>query len=305
MAKSPTTGQVHIDTAMTNVSIAYKNDNYIADQIFPAVPVNKISGKYFVYTKADWLRNEAGVRAPATVGPISEYSLTAGTYACKEISHGKWVPDEVVENADMPIQPRRDATEFSTDKVLLYREVDVAADVFGTGWATSSTPGTLWDDDASDPINDVEVGREAIVALIGREPNVMVIGRNVWTDLRHHPDLLDRIKYTQTGTMTTQLLANLLGVPKLLIGNAIYTTTAEGQTATYSFIWGKHAWLGFVAPNPSLLTPSAGYTFTWHNRVTENIRQDITKANLVRVTWHYDTKVTATDAGYLFKSCVA
>lgn len=302
---SPTTGQVHIDKAMTNVSIAYRNENYIGSQVFPTVPVQKISDKYFTFDKGDWFRDEAGLRSPGTVGPIVEFSLGSAAYSCQPIAAGMWVADEVVDNADAPLQPRRDATEYATDKVMLYAERVIASDVFGTGWASSTTPSTLWDDDASDPMGDVETGRETVVGLIGREPNVMVIGREVWSDLRHHPDLLDRIKYTSVGRITPELLANLFGIPKLLIGNAIYNTAVEGATESYSYIWGKHAWMGYVTPSPSLMAPSAGYLFTWKNRTVERVRDNIRKADLVRVEWHLDSKTTATDAGYLFKSTVA
>ena len=105
---SPTTGQVHIDKAMTNVSIAYRNANYIGDQVFPVVPVQKISDKYFTFDKGDWFRDEAGLRSPGTVGPIVEFSLGSAAYSCQPIAAGMWVADEVVDNADAPLQPRRD-----------------------------------------------------------------------------------------------------------------------------------------------------------------------------------------------------
>lgn len=44
----PTVNDVHLDSAMTQISIAYKNGAYIASQIFPVVPVAKKSDKYFV-----------------------------------------------------------------------------------------------------------------------------------------------------------------------------------------------------------------------------------------------------------------
>jgi hypothetical protein len=291
---------------MTNISIAYRNETYIAPQVFPVVPVQNQSDKYFIFSKSDWFRNEAGMRAPATVGPIVEYSLTSGIYAAQPISAGKWVPDEVVDNADAPLRPRQEATEFATDKVQLYAEVEVAGNVFGNSvWSGSSTPSTLWDDNASNPLEDVETARESVAKTIGREPNVMVIGREVWTDLRHHPDLLDRIKYTATGIMTPQLLGQLFEVEKLLIGNAVYDTGEEGGTASYGFVWGKHAFVGYVSPRPGLMTPSAGYLFTWKNRQVERVRDPLRKADLVRVEWHYDDKVTASDAGYLLKSVVS
>lgn len=302
---APTRSQVHIDTALTNVSIAYRNANYVAGTLFPTVPVNHISNSFFVFDKSSWFRDEAGPRAPATRGPEVEYTISSSTYSCQPISATKVLPDEVVDNADVPLQERRNAVEFATDKVLLKLERDVAADAFGTGWSTSSTPSTTWDDDASDPLQDVENGREGVVKLIGREPNTMVLGREVWTDLKHHPDLLDRIKYTSVGMMTPQLLAELFGVEKLLIGNAIYDSAQRGATASFGFIWGKHALLAWVPPNPGLMIPAAGYVFTWRTRTIKVFRRDEEEANAYRAEQHYDVKITSPDAGYLFKSCVA
>jgi hypothetical protein len=302
---APTRRQVHIDTALTNVSIAYRNESYIGEQVFPAVPVKHISDKFFVFDSSSWFRDEADTRAPGTRGPEVEYSISSSTYSCQPISATKVLPDEVVENADSPLQERRAAAEFATDKVLLKLERDVAADVFGSGWTGCSTPGTTWDDDASDPLQDVENAREGIVKLIGREPNVMVIGREVWTDLRHHPDLLDRIKYTSTGIMTPQLLAQLFEVQKLLIGNAVYDSAQEGATASLGFIWGKHAWLGWVPPNPGLMIPAAGYVFTWKRRTIEAFRRIEEKSNAYRAEQNYDVKVTCADAGYWLEACVA
>ena len=303
---APTTSQVHIDAAMTNVSIAYRNTNYIADQIFPIVPVMKKSDKFFTFDKADWFRNEAALRAPGTRGPVGEYSVSSDTYSCRPVAFGSLVPDEVVDNADSPLSPRIEKTEFCTDKVLLFAEVEVAAKVFGRSvWSGSATPSTTWDDPSSAPLTDVETARESIVSLIGREPNTMVIGRNVWTDLKNHPDLLDRIKFTQTGMMTPALLGQLFGVEKLLIGNAIYDTVAEGVTSSFSFVWGKHCWLGYVPSSPGLMTPAAGYLFTWKSRTVERYRMNVEKSDFIRAEWHYDDKATSADAGYLLVSAVA
>jgi len=299
--------QVHINKAMTNVSIAYRNENYIGEQVFPVVPVQKQSDKYFVFDKSSWFRNEAGMRAPGTVGPLVEYSVSSATYACQPIAAGKVVPDEIVDNADAPLRPMREATEFATDKVMLYAEYEIASNVFGDSvWSASANPGTQWNDDSSNPLGDVDVAREAVLKTIGREPNTMVIGREVWTDLKNHPDLLDRIKYTNTGgIITPQLLGTLFQIPRVLIGTAIYDSGLEGGTASYGYIWGKHCWIGYVTQSPGLMTPAAGYLFTWKNRTVETYRMDKEKATLARVEWHYDDKVTSADAGYLYKSVVS
>ncbi len=302
---NPTYTAVHIDRAMTNVSIAYKNSAYIADQLFPSVPVQNQSDKYFVYTKSDWFRDEAGPRTPGTLGPQADFRVSSSSYSCQSVSMTKLLPDEVLQNADAPLNMRRSAVEFATQKVMISVERDVAGLVFDNGsWSASATPGTTWDKDSSSPLEDIETGREAIVKSIGYEPNVLVLGREVWTYLKNHPDLLDRIKYTQRGIMTVDLMASLFDVKKVLVGNAVYDSANQGATSSHGFIWGKNAALLWVPPAPSLMTPAAGYTFNWKKRTVESHRRGEAKATAYRVEQNYDTKVVSPDAGYEFIDAV-
>ena len=62
----PTAQQVHIDQALTNIAIRYSNEKYVFDQIFPRVPVQKQTDKFFKFTKEHWFRDDAMPRAPGT-----------------------------------------------------------------------------------------------------------------------------------------------------------------------------------------------------------------------------------------------
>ena len=64
----PNSSNVHVDAVLTNISIAYMQDqsNFIASQVFPEVPVDKQSDKFFVFDKNSWFRDEAQKRAPGT-----------------------------------------------------------------------------------------------------------------------------------------------------------------------------------------------------------------------------------------------
>ena len=46
---NPTLSQVHVDAILTNSSVAYIQaaDNFIANKVFPIVPVDKQSDLYF------------------------------------------------------------------------------------------------------------------------------------------------------------------------------------------------------------------------------------------------------------------
>lgn len=306
MTTGPTSQQVHIDQPLTNISIAYTPGDFIAPMVFPLVPVQKQSDKYFIYTKADWMRREAGVRAPGTRARRGDYGLSTAQYVCVERAIAKGVPDEVQQNADAPLRPLEDASRWCTNQLLLETESTVAADVFGATWSSSATPSPLWSNDTSTPLADVETARDTVVKAIGREANTAVVGRGLWRYLKQHPDIVERIKYTAGPTspaiVTVQAVAALFELNKLLIGIAINDTAAEGATSTLAYIWGNHMFVGYISSGPSLLEPSAGYVFTWQNRQASRFREDQERQDVVEVRMSWDDKVVATDAGYLVKS---
>jgi len=304
---SPTYPQLHpVDVPLTNISISYRNSAYVADEIFPAVPINRVTGRYFVYTKADWFRREAGVRAPGTRAPRGDYGLSTAQYVCIEYAMAKGITDEDVDNALDPLQPLSDGTEWVTNQILLQREYDVSALAFGTGWSSSATPTTLWSADAADPVGDVETGRDAVVKAIGQEANKGVMGRGLWRYAKQHPDIVDRLKGSagpaNPAIVTVQAVAALFSLEKLLIGTAISDTAAEGASSTLAYLWGNHLLLAYVASNPSLLNPSAGYTFNFRNREVTRFREDQERQDVVECRQNWDSVISAADAGYLVKS---
>jgi hypothetical protein len=315
----PTQTDVHISKPLTNVSIAYmqQDANFIATKVFPVVPVDHQSDKFYSYTKNDWLRDEAQPRADATESAGGGYGLSNDSYSCDVFAYHKDVGDQVRANADPGVDLDRGAAQFVAKKLLLRQEIQWVTDVFKTGvWGTDVTPTTLWNDDSSDPINDVETGKETILGVTGYEPNTLVLGYQVFRQLKRQPDIVDRLKYTQgvTGkTITAEMLAAMFDVERVLVAKAIKATNKEGETAAYSFVFGKHAWLGYVAPNPSLMEPSAGYTFSWRG-VSDGMGADIgtvripmplKRATRVESQTAFDNKVIGSDLAYFFNGAVS
>jgi hypothetical protein len=303
---SPTAQQSHIDRALTNVSISYKNAAYIWDQIFPGIPVAKQTNKFFTFPKAAWFRDETAVRAPGSRARRADYTLSTDSYVCLEKALAKQVPDEVIDNSDDPLKPLVRATQYVTDQIFKSIEKDVTDLVFSTGWAASATPGTLWSNDASDPLTDFETGMFTIAQSIGREPNVGVIGRGLWRYLKNHPDIIDRLKYGQTpggpAMVNAAGVAELVGLERLLISRSLIDTGNEGATASLGFIGGNHCTLIYVPPAPALDEPASGYVFTWQAREVNRYREDQEHADVVEARMSWDSKITASDAGYLIKS---
>jgi len=297
---------MHIDVALTNISIAYRNQAYVFDQIFPMVPVAKQTNKYFTFGKNAWFRDETAARAPGSPAKEADFTLSTDNYVCVEKALAKRVTDEDQENADAPLQPFAHATEFVSDQILKAMEIDILGLVFGTGWAASATPGTLWSSDASDPLTDIETAMVTVAKAIGREPNTGVIGRGLWRYLKNHPDVVDRMKYggapANPAFVTMEGVASLVGLEKLVKSVAVQDTGPEGGTASIDFIGGTHMWIGYVSPGPALMTPSAGYTFTYKNRQVSRFREDRAHTDIVECRSSWDSKVTGAHAGYLIKS---
>lgn len=313
----PNINQVHIDRPLTNISVAYiqSQTNFVASRVFPVVPVDKKSDTYFVYTKNDWLRDEAQRRAPATESAGSGYGLSTASYSAEVWAFHKDVDDQTRANSDSPLSPDRDATQFVTSRMLLRQEKQWAADFFVTGvWGTSTTPSNLWSNySTSDPIEDIEAGKQTILTNTGFMPNTLTLGYPVFRQLKNHPDIVDRIKYTSSENITTEMLARLFELDNVYVAMATNATNVEGETAAYSLIQGKHALLAYVNPSPGLLAPSAGYTFNWTgisgglgtNIGVSRFRIDEIKADRIEAEMAWDNKLVATDLGYMFVDVVS
>ena len=319
----PTSSQVHaINVPLTNISTAYIQNmtNFIAGKVFPKVSVRKQSDAFYTYLKNDWLRDEARPRAGGTESVGSGYGISTSTYTAQVIAIHKDIDYQARNNADAGINLDRDATEFVTQRLLLNREIQWMTDYFTTSiWATDSTPSNLWSAYAtSDPIGDIETGKATILASTGYMPNTLVLGYDVFRQLKNHPDIIDRInRYNASGstvTATESMMAALFGLSNLYVSMGIKATNVEGETAATSFIAGKHALLAYVAPRPSLLTPSAGYTFSWDGVVGGMAGAEVgiskfyipeIKSDRVEGEIAYANKVVGSDLGYFWNGAVS
>ena len=313
----PTSNQVHVDAILTNISVAYMQmaENFIATKVFPVVPVSKQSDKFFKYTKNDWFRDEAQRRADATESAGGGYNLSTDSYQADVYAFHKDIGDQTRANADAPINVDREAAEFVTGRMLLKMETEFVSNFFTTSvWGTDTTPSNLWSDyTSSDPIGDIEAGKRTILSTTGYEPNTLVLGYDVFIQLKNHPDLVDRIKYTSSQVLSESLLASLFGVPRVMVAKSLKATNNEGGSEAYAFNYGKNALLTYSAPSAGLLQPSGGYVMSWTG-VSQGIgatigvsrmRLEQYKADRIEAEVAFDMKVIGADLGFFFNACVA
>ena len=319
----PTMAETHIDVALTNISIAYiqAQDTFIAAKVFPVIPVDKQTNKYFTFPKEAWFKDEAQKRTDGTETAGSGYTVSSDTYACDVWGFHKDVGAQLRANADAQINMDRGAVQFVTQRMLMRQERQWVTDYFNISiWGTTVTGGTnftRWSDYVnSDPVEDIENAKEAILGVTGFMPNTIVMGYQVWRKLKNHPDIYDRLKGVISAggprVVTKQQVAAIFEVDNLYVPQGIYASNNEGETAAYGFIQGKSVWIGYVNPNPGLEVPSAGYTFNWTGISgglgssiaidSFDIREKKTTRFEAEMSW--DNKVVATDLGYFMAQVV-
>lgn len=314
-----------VDAVLTNISIAYMQtqDKYISTKIFPVVPVSKKSGLYFKYDREAWLRDEAQKRADTTESAGSGYEVGTDRYDAEVYAFHKDVGDQIRANTDVPLDVERDATQYVASRLLLRQERQFVQDYLKTGvWGNdltgvSGTPGAgqfkqFSDYANSDPIQVLDEVKDLITSVTGLDANVGVLGANVYKVLKNHPDVIDRIKYTSSENVTVELIARLLEIDKLYVMKSIFNSAKEGQNASYGYNFAKDIWIGHAASTPGVLTPSAGYTFSWDGASDGDVNQIGTikfrlqekRADRIESQVAFDNKVVAPELGVYLSNVV-
>lgn len=331
---NPTAGDVHVNRPLTNISIAYMQDpaGFVADKVFPSISVQKQSDRYFAYDRSDFMRHVMQKRAPGTESAGGGWKVdNTPSYFADVWALHKDIEDQIRSNADDPLNMDRDATIYLSQQALLNREIQFATNWFASGkWTTdvtgvSASPGInnvlQWNDANSNPISDIKQYANTIHQNTAYRPNKLVMGRQVWTQLSEHPDIVARIQYSSSNNnpaiVTKAATAALFELDEILVMDAIQVTSAENPTfetsMTRAFVGGKSALLVYSNPTPSILQPSGGYTFSWTGFVgagnmgqrIKRFRMEHLESDRVESQMAYAQKQIGADLGVFFATVVA
>lgn len=327
-----TAAGVHISQPLTNLTIAWLQDanNFIADKVFPRVPVTKKTNTYYIYDRAQFNRvGDVQPRAARTEAPVIGMSLSTDTYSANVFSLAMDFDLETIKNADEGLELEAAGAQVLTSQLLIDRERKWTTKYFGAGiWTGADWTGVSgapaanqvrqWSDYVnSTPLQDVTAITQAIqLKNGGYRPNVMVMSRPVRDILINHPTILARINggavVSNPALVSNSLLAALFGFEEVLVMDTIYNTSAEGVAESNAFIAGKGVGFYYRPRTAGMMVPSAGYIFTWNepdfiNGYGIDIRtyegdfltvQGIQKK--LEANMAYDQKVVSTDmAGFI------
>ena len=213
------------------------------------------------------------------------------------------------------IQPAIDRTEFLTDKIDLNKEIALASRIFeGADIPGETLAGNdQWSDyDNSDPVVAVEEKKAAVQAAVQEIPNTLVLPYEVFQKVRLHPEIVDRVKYSNLGVAGPDVLAQLFDVEQILVPRSFKNVARRGQEPDLRYVWGKNAFLCYIPPRPAMMRVALSYSFLWtqapgtvNGRLVELWREHPRKSDVIRVQRYYDQKIIAPGACYVWKNAVA
>ena len=300
---------VVVDPVLSNVSIKFSNAEFIADRIMPILRVKKQTGVYYTYDKSNF-RRDTTLRAGGSPANEVEFGLSTSSFVCQDHALKEFVDDLVRDQADAPLNPMIDATENLTEKMMIDREKTLALVMADTGELSKNTTlsGTdQWDDYTnSDPITDVRTARTSVHTNTFKKPNTLVLSKEVFDILADHPQIIERIKYSQLGVITEELMARVFQVERILVGEAGENTATEGATDVLAYIWGKHAQIVYVSPRVGIKMLTFGVTFTYKSRQVKRWRDEDREGTFIRVGQDNYVQTIITDlAAYLIKNAIS
>lgn len=322
----PSPSDVHISVPLTNISIAYAQDQskFIADKVFPIVPVAHQFNQYYKFDKVEWFRDEVQVRAPGTESAGSGFTLSQDTYSCVTRAFHKDIDDPTRANADSIIGLDAAASRFVMNKMLISRERAFLSKYFVTGvWANevagvasgevAGTSFRKWSDyTTSDPLSDVELAKQTVLGSTGYELSTMTVSYKVMSVLRNHPKIRDQFKYTSADSINEDMMARFFNIDKFYVSRGVYSSGKEGQTGTTQFMAGNHVLLTYQPASASIMEPSAGYIFNWSGLTgsegsgirTSKFRIEQLKSDRIEAEMSWDMKRTCSDLGYMLLNAV-
>lgn len=301
----PLSSKLHNDELLSAVSVKYQNVGYIADKVFPEVPVVKTSDKYRIYAR--------NFRLPQTkvankgLSNEHQFDVSTATYNLQKHGLRDLISDDEEDNYDQA-SLRRDTTEELTDKILLRKEKSIADLFTSTNWSlgVSLAATAAWSSNstASNPIPLMDTAATTILNNSGFLRNFAIIPHVSKVNAKNHTSIADRVKYT-SAEITDNTLKGLFDLQELLVPTAQIDTAAEGIADSIGDVWPDIVFVGYKPPRASPKAPSCGYTFTKKGKFyVTRYREEGREGEWIDVKSHYDQKIVASLTGYLIKDVV-
>ena len=254
-----------VDPVLSNHATAYRQPGLVGNLLFPIVNVGQRAGNRIAFGREDFIVYNSR-RAPGANTKRIDIGYAAEPYALTDHSLEGRLPIEIMQEARaVPgIDLGRRALNVPLRSMALELEAEQAALAtnaanYDANHKVTLAGGDRWDTATGDPTDDIRTGREAIRASIGVYPNIAIVPSTVHNKVVENPNITDRFKYTSGTAITTDMLARLWEVDRVVNASSVQW---DGAATDMSDVWGTSVILAYVPPSPlGMEDPSYGYTY--------------------------------------------
>jgi len=298
-----------IDPILSTQVRGYTNAQFVFEALFPYANI-PTRGMRIIRFDQRAFRREKSRRAPGAQTNVVTMGYESDPIALSQDALDAVVPREFEEEAAaVPgIDLASKSIEMVLDKVDLGHEIDCAAlalnpNTYAAGNQDALAGSDKWSDPSSDPLTHIRDYKSDVAKRIGRQPNTLTLGLDVFNALTANQRIKDQFKYTSGDSITEEMIARYLQLEKLVVGEAIYlpdgADDGEGE-----FIWGGAAQLAYVDRGGSYLSPSFGYSYRLNGYpIVEVPYWDRSRKSWIYgVTQERQAVAAMADAGFLIKN---
>jgi hypothetical protein len=299
-----------VDPVLSTVARGFRPQELVGSILFPRVGVPVSGGTILEFGREEFRQYNLR-RAPGGATKRLPMGYGSRPYALVQDAVDVPVPREYARDAQasLGLNLGTIATQKGMRTLMLALEVEQAnlarnTASYALGNRVALGAGTRFSDTGVDPMTAMEAGKEAVRAAIGVYPNTICMGARVMSALRRNAAMLDRIKYTQRGVMTEEILAEVFEVERVVVGKGITVDQADVATD----VWGTDVIMAYTAIGAvDNAQPSFAYTYEMegHPLVEQPYYDNTHKSWFYPVAYERAPVVVGSTAGYLIQTAAA
>ena len=300
-----------IDPILSNVAQGYVHPDRVGFSLFPRVGVQQRGGQIIEFGRESFKRYKTR-RAPGANTKRVQFGYAGKPFALAQDALEGQVAWEHMQDANQV--PGIDMGTRATNQVMnimsLSLEIEQAALATNAANYGANNKVTLagtdqWDHADADPAKQIREYREAVRGVVGLRPNTMLVSAAGFNGLAENPKILEKFKYTSSDSITTDMLARLLNLRRVVVGDSVYMNEGSDEMID---AWGNAAVLAYVPEQiSSNEEPSFGYTYTLegHPIVEEAYNDRNAKSWIYPVTYDRTPVLSGIESGFLIQAVAA
>ena len=298
---------LRINAYLSEVARGYGNNSFIAENLFPIIDSEKEKIDIFQFNKEAFqlYDTERAIRANSNVISPKGFSKHTATLTEHDLAYPI---DYREEDEAEKVKLQLHATNVVTEGLKLKLEkqcADLAQDPknYATENKIALSGTSQFTNDASDPIKVVNEGKDAVCGKIGKDPNTLVMGQEVWQALKQNTSLKNLIASSSNKIITLDLLKEFFEIENIVVGRSIYADANNN----FARVWGNNIILAYVPKLTSRTEydPSFGYTVRKKDALQiDEYQKEGNKVKYIRATDIYTPFLVGAEAGYLISNAV-